>query len=99
MEAGLAKHVGVSNFSIKKLSALMQGARMPPAVNQVEAHPYWRNDELREWCASHGIHLTAYSPLGSPDSATVIGRDKNIKGPLQVWAGCCSHGEMNEDVQ
>lgn len=42
---------------------------------QVEAHPYWPNDALVSWCASHDVHVTAYSPLGSPDSATMLKRD------------------------
>lgn len=31
---------------------------------QVEIHPHWRNDELREYCNSEGIHVSAYCPLG-----------------------------------
>jgi diketogulonate reductase-like aldo/keto reductase len=41
---------------------------------QAEAHPYFRNDALVEWCASEGIHFTAYAPLGSPDSASMLSR-------------------------
>ena len=45
------------------------------AVNQVELHPKNRQDELLSACASLGTHLTAYSPLGSPDSASMIKHD------------------------
>eukprot|EP00199_Chlamydomonas_sp_CCMP681_P002944 CAMPEP_0119106776 /NCGR_PEP_ID=MMETSP1180-20130426/6312_1 /TAXON_ID=3052 ORGANISM="Chlamydomonas cf sp, Strain CCMP681" /NCGR_SAMPLE_ID=MMETSP1180 /ASSEMBLY_ACC=CAM_ASM_000741 /LENGTH=314 /DNA_ID=CAMNT_0007092163 /DNA_START=58 /DNA_END=1002 /DNA_ORIENTATION=+ len=81
-DKGLAKAIGVSNFGIKKLTALLAEARIPPAVNQVEAHPYNRNSELLEWCTAHGIHLTAYSPLGSGDSAAMMGRADSTPSPL-----------------
>jgi alcohol dehydrogenase (NADP+) len=42
VDAGLVRTIGVSNFSITKLRALCDKARLPPAVNQVELHPLWR---------------------------------------------------------
>ncbi|KAJ8550989.1 hypothetical protein K7X08_000359 [Anisodus acutangulus] len=65
-DSGKAKAIGVSNFSTKKLGDLLQVARVPPAVNQVECHPSWQQAKLRELCKSKGVHLSAYSPLGSP---------------------------------
>ena len=63
------KAIGVSNLSIKKLEALVKAARIQPSVNQVEVHPYFRNDDLIEWCRRHGIHVSAYCPLGTPSSS------------------------------
>ena len=66
VDQGLARQIGVSNFSIKKVKDLLSYARIKPAVNQVEGHAYLRNQELIDYCQSQGIHVTCYSPLGSP---------------------------------
>eukprot|EP00741_Cyanophora_paradoxa_P019474 tig00021127_g18799.t1 len=63
--AGLSKSIGVSNYSVALLLDLLSYARVPPAVNQIEMHPYNARADLRSFCASRGIHITAYSPLGS----------------------------------
>lgn len=64
---GLVKHVGVSNFSQKKLKDLIDKTDDIPEMNQVELHPMLQQDNLLEFCHAHDIHLTAYSPLGSGD--------------------------------
>jgi diketogulonate reductase-like aldo/keto reductase len=66
VDQGLVRHIGVSNTSIKKLEGILSYARIKPAVNQVEGHPYHRNQPLIDYCHSQGIHVTCYSPLGSP---------------------------------
>ncbi|GFY82636.1 NAD(P)-linked oxidoreductase superfamily protein [Actinidia rufa] len=65
-DSGKARAIGVSNFSCKKLRDLLEFARVPPAVNQVECHPAWHSLQLHEFCNSKGVHLSGYSPLGSP---------------------------------
>ena len=65
-DQGLAKAIGVSNFTVKKLEELLQYARIIPAVNQVESHPYLQQSHLFEYCQSKGIIFSAFSPLGSP---------------------------------
>lgn len=62
---GLAKNIGVSNFSIKKLQDLLNKASIKPSNNQVELHPYLQQEELLKFCNNNKILLTAYSPLGS----------------------------------
>lgn len=61
---GLAKMIGVSNFTTKKLQELLAIAKIPPVVNQVELNPTWQQKKLIEFCNDKGIHVTAYSPLG-----------------------------------
>lgn len=77
VKQGVVRSIGVSNFSTKKLQRIMTAAEIPPAVNQVEVHPYHRNDSVIQWCQKNNIHVTAYSPLGSPDSATMFRRPAN----------------------
>jgi alcohol dehydrogenase (NADP+) len=67
VDKGLCRHIGVSNFSIPKLKALLDIARLKPEINQIELHPYLQQPEMLNFCGRNGVHLTAYSPLGSPD--------------------------------
>jgi alcohol dehydrogenase (NADP+) len=67
-EKGLAKHIGVSNFNQDKLHELLEIGGQKPEMNQVEMQPYLPQEGLVDFCAQHGILMTAYSPLGSPDS-------------------------------
>jgi len=64
---GLVKSIGVSNFNIKQMRRLLESCSLKPVTNQVEVHPYFNNAELISFCHSHGVVVTAYSPLGSPD--------------------------------
>ncbi|MEM8997060.1 MAG: aldo/keto reductase [Acidobacteriota bacterium] len=74
VDAGSTTHIGVSNFNVHKLTSVLEGARIPPAVNQVEMHPYLQQPELLELCRRRDVAVTAYSPLGSLD------RPEHMKG-------------------
>lgn len=69
-ELGLAKSIGVSNFSVKNLKILLKApeTKIVPVVNQVELHPHLPQFALGEFCAKNNIILQAYSPLGSVGS-------------------------------
>lgn len=75
VDAGLTKHIGVSNFSIKKISELLLTARIKPAMNQVEMHPFLQQGTLVDFCHKNDIQLTAYSPLGSNDRPERLKKD------------------------
>ncbi|KAJ4704599.1 Aldo-keto reductase family 4 member like [Melia azedarach] len=72
-DSGKAQAIGVSNFSTKKLSDLLKVARVPPSVNQVECHPSWQQQKMHALCKSEGVHLSGYSPLGSPGTGSMKG--------------------------
>jgi diketogulonate reductase-like aldo/keto reductase len=62
-ERGLARSIGVSNFDADELGAVLQQARVPPAVDQVQFSPFKYRRELLEACRQRDVVLEAYSPL------------------------------------
>jgi len=69
---GLTKHIGVSNFSQKKLKDLLEHSKEVPEVNQVELHPLLQQKGLLQFCKQQRILVTAYSPLGSGDRSDAM---------------------------
>ncbi|KAM5172351.1 aldo-keto reductase family 1 member C3-like isoform 2-T2 [Mantella aurantiaca] len=65
---GLAKSIGVSNFSIQQLELILNipDLKYKPVCNQVECHPYFNQIGMLEYCKSNDIALVAYGVLGSP---------------------------------
>ncbi|MFA5954495.1 MAG: aldo/keto reductase [Patescibacteria group bacterium] len=102
VDAGLVRSIGVANFTAPMLLDLLSYARVLPAMNQIELHPYIQQPELVQFCTERGIQVTAYSPLGSRgntekrglpsplDDATIISLAKqHNKTPAQIalrWA-------------
>lgn len=72
VDKGLCRHIGVSNFSVAKLRRLHDGARIKPEMNQIELHPYLQQAAMLDFCSKNKIHITAYSPLGSPDRPSFL---------------------------
>ncbi|XP_014256014.1 aldose reductase-like isoform X1 [Cimex lectularius] len=65
---GLVRSIGLSNFNKRQIEDVLKVATIKPVTNQVECHPYLNQQALKDFCTSHGILLTAYSPLGSPQN-------------------------------
>ena len=64
---GRARSIGVSNFQVAHLERLAAEADVVPAVNQIELHPYFLNDEVRRHGEEHGIATEAWSPIAQGD--------------------------------
>ena len=60
---GRSRSIGVSNFQVAHLQRLAQESDVVPAVNQIEVHPYLRNEEVRAANVVYGIITEAWSPL------------------------------------
>lgn len=60
---GRARSIGVSNFGIHHLAELARETETTPAVNQIEVHPYFTNDEVRAYGIEHSIATQAWSPI------------------------------------
>lgn len=65
VRAGLVREIGVSNLGVALLRDLLSYAAVPPAVLQVELHPYLTQDKLLRFCREAGIAVTGFSPLGA----------------------------------
>ncbi|KIK60786.1 hypothetical protein GYMLUDRAFT_200112 [Collybiopsis luxurians FD-317 M1] len=72
--------IGVSNFTIENVEAIIKATGVVPVVNQVEAHPLLPQDDLVEYCKGKNIHITAYSPLGN----NLAGKTKLVDYPSVV---------------
>ena len=85
---GRARSIGVSNFQVAHLQRLAEETETVPAVNQIEVHPYFANNEVRGYGQQHGIATEAWSPiaqgkvLGDPVVARIA--EANGKSPAQV---------------
>ncbi len=69
-ERGLARSIGVSNFSASDVAAVMAAATIPPVVNQVQFSPVHYRRALLDACRGRGVAMVAYSPLGSGQHLT-----------------------------
>jgi len=83
---GLAKSIGLSNFTEKGIEALLKYAEVKPAVNQIEIHPFLPQQPLINYCLSKSIIPVAYSPLGSQDQVPGTGEKVSTNKDLNAIA-------------
>lgn len=89
-KSGRAKAIGVCNFHIDHLEKLLANSSVVPAVNQIELHPRLAQNEIRDYCDTHGIKIESWSPIGGTggnllDDPTIVNiADKHGQTPAQV---------------
>ncbi|WP_432734914.1 aldo/keto reductase [Maridesulfovibrio sp. FT414] len=66
---GLVRSIGLSNFLPEHIQRLIDETGVAPSVNQIELHPYFPQQEQREWHAQQGILTQSWSPLGRANAA------------------------------
>ncbi|KAK4644215.1 Glycerol 2-dehydrogenase (NADP(+)) [Podospora pseudocomata] len=90
-DSGKARAIGVSNWTIPRLEQLLKLARIKPAVNQIEIHPFLPNTELIEFCFKNDILPAAYSPLGSQNQVPSTGETVRENAALNAVAKHSGH--------
>jgi 2,5-diketo-D-gluconate reductase B len=85
---GMARHIGISNFTVALLDQAVALCTEPLVCDQVEYHPYLDQAKLLEACARHGLALVAYSPIAK-------GRVKSDEVLARIGAG---HGKSAAQV-
>jgi len=78
-DAGIAKAIGVSNYPTILINDLLNYARIKPAINQIERHPYLVQKKHIDFCRSEGVEITAYAAIGATQWVN--------EGNIQVDAG------------
>ncbi len=76
-QQGLARHIGVSNFTVALIDEAVAACPEPLVCDQVEYHPYLDQTKVREACARHGMAVVAYSPVAK-------GSIKNDRALLRI---------------
>jgi 2,5-diketo-D-gluconate reductase A len=97
-ELGYTRSIGISNYNVAEVRALLSSANVAPVVNQVQFSPYEYRKALLDECAQHGIALEAYSPLGTGRhlASETAGRIARRLGrtPAQVLLRWCLEREI-----
>jgi len=86
--AGLARHIGVSNFTVALLDEAVSVCPEPLVTNQIEYHAYIRQDKLLAACARHGLIVTCHVPLA---------RGKLLDDPV-IGAIATAHGRTPAQI-
>jgi 2,5-diketo-D-gluconate reductase B len=85
---GMARHIGVSNFTVALIEQAVAACPEPLVCDQVEYHPYLDQTKVKDACARHGMAVVAYSPVAR-------GRIKNDQTLIRIGQ---AHGKSAAQV-
>jgi 2,5-diketo-D-gluconate reductase A len=95
---GLARSIGVSNFSISELEDVIAAGMIPPAVNQVQVSPLEYRRALLDVCRRRNVAVEAYSPLGTgrhlPNETVNRVAERIGRTPAQVLLRWCLQHDL-----
>ncbi|MGZ4446773.1 MAG: aldo/keto reductase [Nocardioides sp.] len=94
---GKVRAIGVSNFMVDHLRALLDAASVVPAVNQLEIHPYFQQREVQELGTEHGILNQAWSPIGGITFYRDSGHTSALEDPV-IGEVAAAHGKSPAQV-
>jgi diketogulonate reductase-like aldo/keto reductase len=88
-DRGLARHIGVSNFTVPLLDQAVALSRHPLACNQIEYHPFLNQDRVLAACRGHGMAVVSYCPLARgtelfPEPAVTAAAERHGRTPAQI---------------
>lgn len=69
---GKLKAIGISNFNIDEIKTILNNCEIKPALIQVEAHPYYPQDELNDFLKKENIVLQSWFPLGGRGNHSIL---------------------------
>jgi diketogulonate reductase-like aldo/keto reductase len=79
---GKVRAIGVSNFMVDHVTALLDRASVVPAVNQIEQHPYFAQADVQAFGEQHGILAQAWSPIGGITFYRDSGHTSALEDPV-----------------
>ncbi len=96
-KSGKVKAIGISNFMLPQLKALLETAEIVPAVNQIEFHPGYTQQEVVDFCKEEGIAIEAWSPIGSgrllkDEELNTIAEKYNVSAAILCIQFCLQSG-------
>ena len=87
VDKGLTKSIGLSNYNVQSMLNLLSFCRIKPVANEVEFHPYYYQENLKNFCDKENIAIIAYYPLARGNGARQY--IKNHNGEMDSFKEEC----------